>query len=242
MMPTVTVHETISALEEAAADFIASRANSAIRDRGTCSMSLSGGETPRGVYRRLASSPHRELLDWTRIHICFGDERLVPPDDPRSNYGMANEELLSRVPLPRRNVHRIHGEFSPEDAERDYAVQLRSLPGGGSEALDLVLLGVGEDGHTASLFPGNEVLDEQGADTRAVYVPQVGAWRVTMTSPRLNNARDILFLAAGERKAAIVQRVLGARQPDRDLPATMVRPANGMVRWMLDREAAAALP
>jgi 6-phosphogluconolactonase len=154
---------------------------------------------------------------------------------------MASAALLSRIPVPPQNVHRIRGELTAAEAEREYSVQLRGLLHGGSARIDLLLLGVGEDGHTASLFPGSDVLDETEAMVRAMYVPRLHAWRITLTRPVLNNARDVLFLATGEGKAAIVQRVLTAHDMDRALPATMVRPADGNVRWMIDRSAAALL-
>ena len=238
MIVNIDVHETASTFEEAAAAFIASQVHASIQDRGKFIISLSGGDTPRGVYRRLATAPYRDRIDWNRVHVCFGDERFVPPDDPQSNFGMVNAELLSRVPIPERNVHRIHGESAPEGAAREYAKELKSVLDGRTDRFDLVLLGVGEDGHTASLFPGTGVLEERNETVRAVYVPRLNSWRVTMTYPLLNNARDVLFLVAGKEKAGIVQRVLSARRPLHDLPATMIRPVNGRVLWMLDKAAA----
>jgi 6-phosphogluconolactonase len=238
MMARIVVHETISALEEAAAGFIALRVHSSIQDRGRSVLSFSGGDTPRGVYRCLASTAYSGRIDWSRVHVCFGDERLVPPDDPQSNFGMVNTELLSRVPIPGHHVHRIRGEDVAEDAARSYAEELRSLLDGWTGRFDLVLLGLGTDGHIASLFPGTGVPYEGDEMVRAVYVPRLESWRVTMTYPLLNDARDVLFLVAGKQKAAIVQRVLGAPEPLPGLPATMIQPANGHVLWMLDAAAA----
>jgi 6-phosphogluconolactonase len=166
---------------------------------------------------------------------------MVPPDDPQSNYGMVKTELLSRVPIPQQNVHRIYGEGIAEDAAREYAAELQGLLHGPTDRFDLVLLGLGEDGHTASLFPGSPILDDPNETVRAVFVPWLKCWRVTMTLPLLNRSRDVLFLVTGKQKAAIVQRVVGVREPLRDLPATMVQPSNGSLRWMLDIDAAAAL-
>ncbi len=241
MTVSIEVHETLSALEDAAAAFIVSRMHTSIQERGKCIVSLSGGDTPRGVYRRLATPPLRSRIDWNRVHVCFGDERLVPPDDPQSNFGMAKAELISHVAIPAENVHRMRGECAAVDAAGEYAKELTELLTGRTDRFDLVLLGVGEDGHTASLFPGTGVLDEQVEMVRAVYVPRLSAWRVTLTYPLLNNARDVMFLVAGRSKARIVQRVLSAPLPLRDLPATMIRPANGNVLWMLDTDAAASL-
>jgi len=241
MVPKIDVFETLASLEVAAADVIASRIRTAVQDRGMSIIALSGGDTPRGVYRRLADGKHRNRVDWTRVHVCFGDERLVPPDQPHSNYGMVQTELLSRIPIPAENVHRIRGELTAKDAAQQYAVELKGLLRGKDAGLDLVLLGVGEDGHTSSLFPGTDVLDERAETVRAVYVPELNSWRVTMALPLLNSAREVIFLVAGKRKAEIVHRVLSARQPVHDLPATMIRPASGRVQWMLDAGAAAAL-
>ncbi len=241
MTPTVEVYETISALEDAAAEYITTDATASIQDRGVFTISLAGGNTPRGVYRRLATSPYRDRIDWSRVHVCFGDERVVGPDDPQSNFGMATEELLSRVPLAETNVHRIHGEWSADAAAKAYAEEMKYLLRGQSDRLDLVVLGLGADGHTASLFPGTDVLDEDSEMVRAVFVPELTSWRVTMTYPLLNRARAVLFLVAGIQKAAIVQRVLSSRRFEPVIPASGVLPADGTVRWMLDIGAAAAL-
>ncbi len=199
---------------------------------------LSGGNTPREVYRLLGSAPVSERLPWNRIHLYFGDERMVPPDHPDSNYGMARQELIDRVPIPTGNVHRIHGELSPADAARQYASELQTLTGRGIPRFDCVLLGIGEDGHTASLFPGTSALDEHEKTVAALYVPRLNTWRVTLTFPVLNKARNIVFLADGEQKAPVLKKLLEAPAPTPDLPATMIRPHSGELFWMLDSAAA----
>jgi len=202
------------------------------------SLVLSGGNTPRGVYRLLGSGPLSERLPWDRIHLFFGDERMVPPDHPDSNFGMARQELIDRVPIPAGNVHRIHGELPPEDAARQYASELQKSFGEGSPRFDCVLLGIGEDGHTASLFPGTDALSEREKSVTALFVPRLNAWRVTMTFPALNNAHNVIFLAEGEQKAPVLRKLIESPAPTPELPATMIRPHSGQLFWMLDSAAA----
>jgi 6-phosphogluconolactonase len=213
----------------------------AVDERGVCTVSLSGGETPRGLYRRLAAIPSGRAPEWGRTHLCFGDERMVPPDDPESNYGMVRDELICRIPLPAGHVHRIRGERAPEVAAAEYAADLErtlSLSGG---RFDLILLGLGDDGHTASLFPGTDVIREGEKTVREVYVFALSEWRVTLTLPVINGAREVLFVVSGGRKNEIVRRVLEAPGPDPEIPATLVDPTDGPPHWMLDGDAAASL-
>jgi 6-phosphogluconolactonase len=237
--PPIEVYDSLEQLEEAAAQAMASAAEAAVRERGTSLLVLSGGETPRGVYRRLATPPWRDRIDWAHVHLLFGDERIVPPDHPLSNYGMVQAELLSRVPIPAGNIHRIRGELNPDEAVRSYEDEVTGLLASAAGRFDFALLGVGEDGHTASLFPGKSTLVSPSRPI--VSVPGPKAWRVSMTAPLLNGAREIVFLVAGERKASIVRRILELNEPTPDLPASLIRPSDGRLLWMLDREAAAAL-
>ncbi len=214
--------------------------NGAIAQRGSCLVALSGGETPRLIYSRLATHPDRERIDWNRVHLIFGDERMVPPDNSQSNFGMVERELLAQIPIPAGNVHRIRGERPPSVAAREYGEELKQLFASTNPCLDLVLLGVGEDGHTASLFPGTDVLDVIDEPVKDVFVSQFRAWRVTITLPVINNARQVIVLCTGRRKASIAGQILNAPEPTRDLPATLVRPVHGELLWMLDAEAAVA--
>ena len=239
---TISVFPSESEFEAAAVQDIVKVAQGAVRERGVCIMSLAGGETPRRIYRGLGTLPSHEQINWKRVHLVFGDERMVPPDDEQSNFGMVERELLSRVPIPAGNVHRIRGEINPAAAAREYAAVLRSLFASTTDRLDLVLLGAGDDGHTASLFPGTNAVDEVAEPVKDVFVPRLGVWRVTLTFPVINDARRVLFLCAGERKAEIVGRILSSPGPSADLPATMVRPHSGEVTWMLDSAAAASIP
>jgi 6-phosphogluconolactonase len=225
--------------EEAARRFVA-LAGEAIEQRGHFAVALAGGGTPAGLYRRLAQEPQRGQVNWPRVWVFFGDERCVPPDNAESNYRMARETLLASVPLAEQNIHRVHGEKPAEQAAAQYAQELRAKLGPGP-SFDLVLLGMGEDGHTASLFPGMPALairDEWVvASDVPVYVrPQVR--RVTLTLPVLNAARQVLFLVAGGNKAGAVRAVLGEQEAAQPLPAALVRPEAGGLTWLLDRAAA----
>jgi 6-phosphogluconolactonase len=214
----------------------------AIHERGECLVALSGGRTPRGVYRRLGDLLVAESVDWNRIYLIFVDERMVPPEDPDSNYGMVRREFISRIPIPPLHVYRIKGEVNADIAARDYERELQTVFPLFAGRCDLILLGVGEDGHTASLFPGTSLLREQQHKVRAVFVPRLGIWRVTLTLAVINCARTVLFLVTGEQKAAIVGKILAGPQSCEDLPASLVRPDLGTLVWMLDAEAASQVP
>ena len=213
-------------------------APSAISVRGRFTLALAGGSTPRAAYDRLAT--HHRRLDWHHTHVFWGDERCVPPDDPRSNYRMAKEALLDRVPIPKAQIHRIRGEAEPAQAAAEYQ---RELGGVGAEApaLDLVLLGLGEDGHTASLFPGQPAVRETTHWALAVPDPEGKLWRVTLTPPVLNAARHVTFLVSGASKAARLRQVIEGPFTPALLPAQAVRPAHGQLTWMVDAAAAGEL-
>ncbi len=240
-VPTLRVFPSGSALVQAAADDIVGTINRAIGERGQCCVALSGGETPRPVYRLLGSEPLRNLVEWDFVHFVFGDERAVPPDDPESNFGMIDRELFSRIPIPSENVHRIPGENDPSSAAQEYEKTLRDLAGGDRVRLDLILLGLGEDGHTASLFPGTDAIAATGSSVRPVFVPKLGKWRITLTLECINDARKAIFLVAGKEKADIAASILSGRNERQELPASLVRPHSGETIWMLDRNAAAHL-
>ncbi len=236
----IEIFPTPETLADAVAQHIADCAGAAISASGRFILVLSGGSTPRVAYSRLATRDSRLVpVDWQRVHVLWGDERCVPPDDPRSNYRMAKEALLDRVPIPAENVHRIRGEEEPEWAAAEYETELRALlsrhpPG-------LVLLGLGEDGHTASLFPGQAAVHETGRWVMAVPAPDGTLWRITLTPPLLNQARNVSFVVSGASKAARLKQVLeGPLTPDA-LPAQAIRPPPGRLTWMVDQAAARCL-
>ena len=247
--PEVRVLATPADLYRAAAEEFARRADASLRDRGSFTIALSGGSTPRGLYEVLAGDgppPFRRQVPWGRIHFFWGDERHVPPDHPESNYRTAREALLSKVPVPPDHVHRIPAE-RPDAAQaaEEYARTLREhfrLADGKLPRFDLVLLGMGPDGHTASLFPGIAGLHEPARLVLAPWVKKLGAYRITLTPAVLNNAACVLFLVAGEDKAETLRAVLhGDDDPDR-LPAQIIRPTNGELIWLVDGAAARCLP
>ncbi len=229
------------ALAEAAAERIAILAAEALDAQERFLLTLAGGSTPRLLYRKLAKEPWRSRIDWTKVEILFGDERAVPPDHPDSNYRMAREALLDHVPVPPEQVHRMPAELEDlEEAAARYETLLRSLASDRPvPRLDLVLLGVGPDGHTASLFPGTEVLGERKRLVAAVR-PGAGLHRLSLTYPVLNAARHLMFLVAGEGKAAILRRLFRAPDPAHPLPVEGIEP-QGEVSWLVDEAAAEGL-
>src|ERR1700716_2409763 len=193
-MTAIRVLPDPQALAEAAARHVVEYAQAAIDARGRLRLALSGGSTPRDLHLRLASPPLVDQVDWSRLHVFFGDERCVPPDDERSNYRMALETLLSRVRVPPQHIHRLRGELPPEIAAHDYERELREFFGDEPPSLDLILLGMGDNGHTASLFPGLTAVREQQRWVMGEYVAEVGMWRITLTPVVLNLAREDVFL------------------------------------------------
>ena len=235
-------------LAQAAAEEFTRRAESAVRDHARFSVVLSGGSTPRRLYRLLAdpAQPFLDRIDWSATHVFWGDERHVPPDHPDSNYRMAREALLDVVPIPAGNIHRMHGEES--DAARaaaSYEAELRAFFSDSSSAqprFDLVLLGLGPDAHTASLFPGTEAVRERERWVVASWVEKLASWRITLTPAVLDRAAVVIFLVQGKDKADALRTVLegdleGEHDPDR-YPAQVVRPESGELLWLVDDAAA----
>lgn len=214
----------------------------AIPRQGRFSVALSGGDTPRPLYQSLASPDLAMKIPWKRIHLFWGDERAVPPDHPDSNYRTAYETLIAHVPIPPENVHRMPGEKSDlQAAACEYEEILRRFfggPPGEWPVFDLIFLGIGSDGHTASLFPGSPALNEKERWVVAVPAEKVRSARLTLTLPVLNQARQIVFLAAGKEKAPVVRALLSRNRSRIDLPAGRVRPQNGREIFFLDQAAA----
>ena len=238
----VRVFETVPELMDAAAGEVVRGAAEAVREHGFFAWVLSGGSTPRDLYRLLARPPYRDRLPWSAIHVFWGDERHVPPDHPESNFRMAREAMLDAVPLPPRNIHRIRAE-EPDAAKaaKAYETELRAFfhgAGGDWPSFDLMLLGLGKDAHTASLFPGGEAVRESERLVVAPWVAAQNTFRITLTPPVLNHARLAVFLAAGDDKAEPLRAVLeGAHDPER-YPAQIVE---GNRLWLVDRAAARLL-
>jgi len=240
-----TIVEEPALYRQTAAAF-ARAATEAVAKRGRFVVALSGGTTPQGLYAAIvADGKLRESVPWERTHVFWGDERQVPPSHPDSNYRMAREVLLSKVPVPEVNVHRIQGELpDASEAAHRYEDDIRGSLGLAAAELprfDLVLLGLGADGHTASLFPGTEALREQQRAATANWIDTLRAWRITLTLPVINRARSVLFLVCGEDKAEAVKSVLEGRSTREPLPAQLVHPRPGKLAWFMDPAAARLL-
>ncbi len=219
-----------------AATRIVATARRAVAERGECVIFLSGGSTPRATYARLATPDLAGQVDWSRVHLAFGDERCVPQDDPRNNFRMVRDTLTTLIPIPTANVHPIPVDRPPRDAALAYERTLRTLLG--TNQPDLVLLGLGDDGHTASLFPGHAAVRERVRWVVAEEIPEQVMWRISVTPPLLNAAREVVFLVSGSGKADVLRSVLEPpRDPD-SLPAQVIRPTNGRLEWIVDRAAA----
>jgi len=224
-------------LARAAADRILGLASAAVAERGRFIVALSGGSTPRPTYRLLAEESRARTIDWSRTEVFWGDERCVPPDHPDSNYRMASRALLDWIQIPDRRIHRIPAELPPQEAAAAYRAELEQVLGEGGR-FDLILLGLGGDGHTASLFPGTTALEERERSVVAVYVEKLASWRITLTLSVINDARHVIFLVSGSEKADALAGVWAGEE----LPAGLVRPSEGTLTWLVDRDAAADLP
>lgn len=241
----VLVFEESAELFASAAKRVIEIAGAAVEARGRFLFVLAGGETPKPLYRKLAQQDAGTSIPWQETHVFWGDERVVPPDDPQSNFGMAAQDLLHAVPLPRANVHRIPVELGATAAARAYARELQTMAAKGLAwpRFDLVLLGLGRDGHTASLFPGSTHPSRSAQATLAVTgsYDQRPTSRVTLTPPVFNSARNIFFLVTGQEKADILSRVFDRDESAVRFPARRINPSRGHVTWFVDRSAASKL-
>lgn len=246
MKGILRILDSADALCEAAAAEFLSTAADAVQEHGSFSVALAGGSTPKALYAMLATDPQlRTQLQWDKLYFFFGDERHVPPDHPDSNFRMAQEAMLSKVSLSPQQVARIKSEYADaQQAAREYEQTLRDffcLAAGQLPRFDLVLLGMGPDGHTASLFPGTRALREGKRLVVSNWVEKLGTDRITITVPVLNNAARVLFLVQGEEKASALKAVLdGPRNPGQ-LPAQLIQPASGQLLWLVDKAAASLL-
>ena len=239
---SVVISANTRELASRAVECFVSTARESVARTGRFAVAISGGSTPREMHRMLAAPPTVTAISWAKVHLFWVDERCVPADDPRSNFGTARRDFLSQIPIPEKNLHPIQGEFPSERGAEDYEMELIRffhLGEGEFPAFDLVFLGIGADGHTASLFPGDGALHEEKRRVVAVRggIPVLN--RITMTLPVLNRARRIVFLAVGREKAETVKAVMSGDIPA--LPAGMIRPSEGELSWLLDQAAASRL-
>lgn len=237
----IWLYEDYEALSGAAAGLIVQQARHATQARGRFSVALAGGHTPERAYELLAQGPFGTRVPWGQVHVFWGDERCVPLDDPRSNARMARQALLGQVSIPPSQIHPIPCAGTPQGAAEQYQAVLQAFFGDQMPCFDLILLGLGENGHTASLFPGTPVLREQERWVAAVHAAATELDRVTLTAPLINQARVVAFLVSGSSKASILREVLeGSPDPER-LPAQLIQPAKGELHWLVDQEAAGLL-
>ena len=238
----LNISPTPEALAQAAAQEVSVQLCEAVDTHGRAVMALSGGMTPRSVYELLASDVFRARVPWESVHVFWGDERCVPPEHPDSNFKMANDALLRHVDIPASHIHRIHGESKPEHASLAYEEEIRRMFNVDRNTIpvfDLILLGLGDDGHTASLFPGTSALSERERLVTGVFVQSKKTYRVTLTYPVINRAHHVLFLVSGKGKAAILADVL--QSDTGTFPAQLIRPVGGDLQWLVDQDAASQL-
>ena len=247
MLPRLEGFRDHEILMGAAAEKVVRLGTEAIEENGMFTLALSGGSTPRPLYTMLATGKFAGSIDWSRVHLFWGDERCVPPDDSRSNYRMVRESLLDGVSIPAANVHRIHGDEDPKVAAAGYEKELRTFLGSTGVdgppcvGFDLVLLGMGEDGHTASLFPGLPAVTEHVRWVMAQSVEVVSMWRITLTPVVINAAKHVIFLVSGAEKADRLRDVLEGPVHPEMLPAQIIKPVHGQLLWLVDDAAAGCL-
>jgi len=239
----IRIFKDVEGLSHEAASLFVRQAEASIKHHNRFLVALNGGSTPTRLFQLLGTE-YREKVDWDKVHVFWGDERCVPPDDPGSNYRQAQEALLSHVPIPEANIHRVKGELDPVNASKDYALVLKEFATSPFEfpRFDLVYLGMGEDGHTASLFPGSPV--EVSGPTLPVTAQYQDrpANRVTLTQLVLNQAHTVAFMATGEKKAVTLAEVLSGRYNPELYPAQRIEPKDGQLIWLVDEDAAGKLP
>jgi 6-phosphogluconolactonase len=241
------VYPTNTAVAAAAAELFSSTAAAAVASRGVARIAISGGSTPKAMFALLAdpAKPYLAATPWAKIELFWVDERCVPPTDADSNYRMTNEAMLSHVPLPAAQIHRMEGELEPKVAAARYESIIRNtfkLEGAETPTFDLILLGMGDDGHTASLFPHTEGLNEMALIVAANHVPQKDTWRITLTWPVINQGREVAFLIEGAGKAAVLKDVLLGSYDPETKPSQLIRPSSGRLTFLLDKASAAQLP
>jgi len=243
MNPEIRIFKDLEHLSHEAAHLFTEQAASAITDRGRFLVALNGGGTPTRLFQLLGRT-YRDKVDWSKVHVFWGDERCVPLDDPGSNYSQARDVLLNHVPIPDTNIHRVKGELEPAQASRDYTLTLKRFASPPHEfpRLDLVYLGMGEDGHTASLFPGSPVDVTEPTLSVTAHYQDRPAIRVTMTQLIFNQARTVIFMATGEKKAEALSEVLSDRYNPKLYPAQRIDLKDGKLIWLVDEEAAHKLP
>lgn len=233
----VEVWRDRASLSARGAELFAALAQEAVNAEGRFTVALSGGSTPEALYQILASDAMRARVPWQQTQLFWSDERCVPPDDEQSNYRMAQDALLSYVNVPAGQIHRLRGEDEPQSAAAEYEAVLKQNFGSSDPRFSLILLGLGEDGHTASLFPHSPALLDKEHLVAAPYVEKFAAYRLTFTFRLINNAANIVFLVSGKAKSKALRAVLEEKADGREWPASMVHPVDGNLVWLVDEDA-----
>jgi len=234
----IHVFNDFEALSRGAAEMFVNLADDAIKSNGRFSVALSGGNTPHRLYEILSTNSFLEKIQWENVHVFWGDERCVPKDDPRSNFLMARRTLLDRVPIPENQIHPIHGNLPAAKAAILYETELRNFFGILQPAFDLILLGLGANAHTASLFPHTTVLEERERWVSETFVAEQSMYRITLTVPLINKAKGVIFLVSGAKKASALQNVIEGAYHPREYPAQLIQPNEGHPIWLVDKAAA----
>lgn len=231
----VRIFDDIDLIYSAAAELFIGLYSQEVSKKGRFIVALSGGSTPEGVYKLLASPKYSDKIEWSMVHLFWGDERCVPPGHADSNYKLAHDTLISKISIPQANIHRIKGEMSPEMAAHVYEEDIRRLFRNQPVVFDLIFLGLGPDGHTLSLFPSTQALTVTNKLVVGNFVEKLGAWRITMTLAAVNNAKNAVFLVTGAGKAAVFSAIINETGI---YPASLVKLTNGSVTWLVDKNAA----
>ena len=237
----INIADNPTDLARQAAEWVTDYAERLLQQQDRFTIALSGGSTPKALHELLAQPPLRDRIDWSRVHVFWGDERYVPLTDEKNNARMAYDTLLNHVPVPEAQIHVMKTDLPPDESMSEYEQTLHQYFDGENHTFDLVLLGMGDDGHTLSLFPGTDVVNEEQAWTKAFFLTQQDMFRLTLTAPVVNKAAAVLFLVAGANKADALHEVLhGAYQPDK-YPSQRIKPETGELVWFIDKAAGAKL-
>ena len=237
----LNIFQTPDEVIDGIAQYFVETANNAIKERGKFSVALSGGSSPKKLYELLASTTYADSIEWAKVYFFFGDERNVPQDDPESNYLMAKKALFEPLYIDRSNIFAVDTSLTPNEAAQKYAEQIAEFFDEDEMSFDLVLLGLGDDTHTASLFPGTKALHDVSPSVKANFLPEKQIWRITMNAPLINDAKNIAFLVYGESKAPAVHNAIEADENIELYPAQLIDSIPGEVQWFLDEAAAANL-
>ncbi len=237
----IEVYKTIDELVAAVADLFVIAAREAILFRGVFNVALSGGSSPERLYQLLASSDYKDKIDWDKVNFFFGDERYVPRNDPASNGGMAKRTLFDPLEISEARIFYVDTTLIPQEAANSYSSDISDHFEGGRVRFDLILLGLGDNSHTASLFPHTPVLKDKSVSVKSVYLSEQGVYRITMTAPMINQARHIAFLVYGASKSKAVYNILRGTRDTEEYPAQLIEPGDGDLLWYLDETAASDL-